>query len=214
MPLPLNFERAEYHGQPMTLDHCVFCSRGITGEFYRTNGDLTCPVCAAHLQSVLPQPTRATYSRSVGYGLVVAAAASLAYLLLYRLLERYGLAANTVFASVAVGYAIGHAMQWAGPAARGRSFQIIGAFLTYAAVAIAQSAAVLPLQGAPVYAYPFLVFAPIAWLFLGRFQESLFLLFFISIGIRWTWMLLRPHGIQITGPENLTAAASAIPQQK
>jgi hypothetical protein len=214
MPPQLNFERAEYHCQPVSLDHCVFCSRGISGEFYRTNGDLTCTVCAAHLQSVLPQPTRQTYLRSAGYGLVVAAGASLAYLLLYRLLERYGLAANTAFASIAVGYAIGHAMRWAGPSARGRRFQITGAFLTYAAVAFAHSAGTLSLEGLPIYAYPVLVFAPIAWLFLGRYQEGLFLLFFISIGIRWTWTLLRPHGVQITGPETLTVPLPTKLEQK
>jgi hypothetical protein len=214
MPPQLNFERAEYHGQPVALDHCVFCSRGISGEFYRTNGDLTCTVCAAHLQNVLPHPTRQTYIRSVGYGLAVAVGASLAYLLLYRLLERYGFASNAAFASIAVGYAIGRAMQWAGPAARGRRFQITAALLTYAAIAFANAVGALPLQGAPIYAYPFLVFTPIAWLFLGRFHEALFLLFFISIGIRWTWMLLRPHGIQITGPETLTTPLSANVEQK
>jgi hypothetical protein len=206
MPPQLNFERAEYHGQSVTLDHCVFCSRGINGEFYRTNGDLTCTVCAAHLQRVLPHPTRQTYIRSAGYGLTVATGASLAYLLIYRLLERYGLAANTAFASIAVGYAVGHAMRWAGPAARGRRFQLTGAVLTYAAVAIANSAGLLSLRGVPVYAYPFLVFAPLVSLFVDRYQEALFLLFFISIGIRWTWTLLRPHGVQITGPETLAIA--------
>jgi hypothetical protein len=215
MPPQLNFERAEYHGQPVSLDHCVFCSRGITGEFYRTNGDLTCTVCAAHLQGVLLYPTRKTYLHSAGYGLVVAAGASLAYLLLYRLLERYGLAANAAFASIAVGYAIGHAMRWAGPAARGRRFQITGALLTYAAVAVAHSAGTLSLQGVPIYAYPFLALAPIAWLFVGRFQEAaLFLLFFISIGIRWTWTLLRPHGIQLTGPETLAVPLPTNLEQK
>lgn len=212
MPPPqLDFQRAQYHGQPISLDHCVFCRRSIDGEFYRTNGDLTCTVCATHLKSVLPHPTRTIYWRSSAYGLVVATGASLAYLLLFRLLSRFGYADNTVFASIAVGYAIGHAMQWAGPAARGRRFQLTGAFLTYAAVAFAHSAGVLSLQGVPLYAYPFLIFTPIAWLFLGRYDEAFFLLFFISIGIRWTWTLLRPHGIAITGPETLP---KPLPEQK
>jgi len=214
-PPQLNFERAEYHGQPVSLDHCVFCSRAITGEFYRTNGDLTCTVCAAHLQQVLPQPTRKIFWRSTGYGLVVAAGASLAYLLLYRFLDRFGYAGNTAFASIPVGYAIGRAMQWAGLSARGRRFQIAGAFLTYVAIAIAHSAGILSSSEAiPILAYPFLLFAPIAWLFIGHFEESAYLLFFISIGIRWTWTLLRPHSVKLTGPETLNASLPAIPTEK
>lgn len=213
-PPQLNFERAEYHGQPVSLDHCVFCGRAITGEFYRTNGDLTCTVCAAHLQQVLPQPTRGIFWRSTGYGLVVAAGASLAYLLLYRFLDRFGYAGNTAFASIAVGYTIGRAMQWTGPSARGRRFQIAGALLTYAAIAFANSVGALSLQGVPIYAYPFLVFAPIAALFLGHFSEAAYLLFFIFIGIRWTWTLLRPHGVRLTGPETLNASLPATPIEK
>ncbi len=210
-PQQLNFQRATYGSDPLPLDHCVFCGRGITGEFYRTNGDLTCPICAAHLQQALPRPTRKTYARSTLYGAVVAAGASLAYLLLFRLLARYGVAEDTAIAAIAVGYAVAHAMQWAGPAARGRRYQLTAALLTYAAVALANTAGLLSLRGVPIYAYPFLVFAPIAALFLGRAQETLFLLFFIALGTRWTWILLRPHGIQITGPETLT---SPIPKQK
>lgn len=210
-PHQLNFERAQYNGQTISLDHCVFCSRGITDAFYRTNGDLTCTVCATHLQSALPQPTREIYARSCLYGLVVAAGASLAYLLLYRFLERYGLAENIIFACFGVGYAVGHGMRWAGPAARGLRFQLTGALLTYAAVATAHSAALANLHGLPLYAYPFLLFGPIFMLFTSRSQDALLLLFFIALGIRWTWTLLRPHGITITGPETLPSSA---PQQK
>ena len=58
-------------------------------------------------------------------------------------------------------------------------------------------------EGAPVWAYPFLVLAPIAGLFVGHFQQGAYLLFFIAIGMRWAWMLLQPHGIRISGPETL-----------
>lgn len=210
-PNQLNFQRADYTGKPIYLDHCVFCTRAIDGEFYRTNGDLTCTVCATQLQSVLPTPTRKTFWRSIGYGGVVAVGASLAYLLLFRLLMRFGTADLAPVAAIPVGYAIGHAMRWAGPSARGRRFQLTAAFLTYAAVATAHAAATLPLRGAPIFAYPALILAPIAWLFFGRSQEALYLLFFIAIGIRWTWNLLQPHGIKITGPETLISTRSHIP---
>ncbi|MGA8937576.1 MAG: hypothetical protein WB439_00270, partial [Acidobacteriaceae bacterium] len=196
-----NFQRAQYSGQPVSLDHCTFCSRAIDGEFYRTNGDLTCPICAAHLQSALPIPTRKTYWRSAGYGLVVAAGASLAYLLLLRFMARLGTADFAPLAAIPVGYAIGRAMQCAGSSARGRRFQLTGAFLTYAAVALASTAGVLSMRGLPLYAYPVLVFGPLLMLITGHSQTALYLLFFIAFGIRWAWTLLQPHGIKITGPE-------------
>lgn len=206
MPLNgLNFQRAEYGTQPVALDHCVFCGRGITGEFYRTNGDLTCAVCADRLRSALPANNPTTFWRSVRLGAVAAIGTSLLYLLLFRLMTEHGMGLGTAFGAIGVGYVIGRAMQFAGPGARGRRYQITAAALTYAAITVALMGAMFGAAGLPTWAYVLFPFGPIFLLFLGQAKLALFLLFFASIGIRWAWMLLAPHAVQITGPETIVS---------
>ena len=95
-------------------------------------------------------------------------------------------------------------MRWAGPSARGRRFQLTGAFLTYTAVAFANSAACpLPPQVFPSMPIHSSSSAPSPCSSSAIRRIALYLLFFIALGIRWAWNLLQPHGIKITGPETL-----------
>ena len=206
MPLNgLNFQRAEYGTEPVSLDHCVFCGRGIAGEFYRTNGDLTCAVCADHIRSVLPADTRATFWSSVRLGTIAAIASSLLYLLLFRLLIDHGMGLATAFGAIGVGYAIGYAMRQSARGAGGRRYQWTAAALTYVAITVVFSAMTLAVADLPFWAYPALALAPVADLFLGHFQLGATEIFFASIGIRWAWGLLRAHPLKVTGPERLVA---------
>ncbi len=207
MPLNgLNFQRAEYGTDPIPLDHCAFCGRGIAAEFYRTNGDLTCPICADHLRSVLPTDTRATFWSSLRLGTIAAIATSLLYLLLFRLLIDHGMGLGTAFGAIGVGYVIGRAMQSAGPGARGRRYQFTAAALTYAAITVALMAAMFGAAGLPTWTYFLFPLGPLFLLFVGQAKLALFLLFFAGIGIRWAWMLLAPHAVKITGPETLPSS--------
>lgn len=204
MPLnDLNFQRAEYGTDPVALDHCVFCGRGITGEFYRTNGDLTCAVCADHLRTALPTDTRTTFWSSVRLGSAAAIGTSLLYLLLFRLMTRHGMGLGTAFGAIGVGYVIGRAMQIAGPGARGRRYQLTASALTYAAITVALMGAMFGAAGLPTWTYFLFPFGPLFLLFVGQVKLALFLLFFAGIGIRWAWMLLAPHAVKITGPETV-----------
>lgn len=207
MPLNgLNFQRAEYGTDPLPLDHCAFCARGIAGEFYRTNGDLTCAVCADRLRSVLPTDTRTTFWSSLRLGTVAAIATSLLYLLLFRLLIDHGMGLGTAFGAIGVGYVIGRAMQSAGPGARGRRYQFTAAALTYAAITVALMGAMFGAAGLPTWTYLLFPLGPLFLLFIGQAKLALFLLFFAGIGIRWAWMLLAPHAVKITGPETLPSS--------
>jgi hypothetical protein len=204
MPLgELNFQRADYGTRPVSLDHCVFCSRGITDEFYRTNGDLTCPICAERLRDALPKDTHQIFWRSAGAGALVAIAASLAYLLLFRWMTAHGMGMGTALGAIAVGYLIGHSMRSVAPGARGRRYQITAATLTYASITAAMMGAMFGAMGIPAWAYLFFPLGPVFLLFVGQARLALFLLFFAAIGIRWAWSLLAPHTVKITGPETL-----------
>jgi hypothetical protein len=204
MPLNgLNFQRAEYGTESVSLDHCVFCGRGIAGEFYRTNGDLTCAVCADRIRSILPADTRAIFWRSVRLGTLAAIASSLLYLLLFRLLIDHGMGLATAFGAIGVGYVIGRAMQTAGPGARGRRYQLTASALTYASITVALMGAMFGVAGLPTWTYFLFPLGPVFLLFVGQVKLALFLLFFAGIGVRWAWMLLTPHAVKITGPETI-----------
>lgn len=211
MPLNgLNFQRAEYGPAPAIPDHCAFCGREIAGEFFRTNGDLTCSVCAEHLRNVLPADTRATFWRSTRLGTVAAVGTSLLYLLLFLWMTKHGMGLGTAFGAMGVGYVIGRAMQSAGPGARGRRYQLTAAALTYAAITAALMGAMFGAAGLPSWAYFLFPFGPVLLLFVGQVKLALFLLFFAGIGIRWAWMLLTPHAVKITGPETIAHPTAPI----
>lgn len=199
----LSFQRAEYGTEPISLVHCAFCGRGITGNFYRINGDPACAVCADRIRSVLPKDTRETFWRSTGLGTAAAMGASLLYLQLFRWMTQHGMGLGTAFGAIAVGYMVGKVMQAAGPGARGRRYQVTAGVLTYAAITVALMGAIFGSIGLPGWTYLLFILGPVFLLFAGHAKLALFLLFFSGIGIRWAWMLLTPHALKIIGPETV-----------
>jgi hypothetical protein len=206
----LNFARAEY-GEPTPLDHCAWCSRGIAGEFFHASGSLICPVCAARARDVLPRDTPVTFRQSAARGLAAAIAASLLYLLLFRFMTDHGLGMGTAFGAIGVGYVIAKIMRTAGPAARGRRYQITAAVLTYAAITVALTSAIFGASTLPAWGYLLLPLGPFLLLFVGRFQLAIFLLLFAGIGIRWAWVILTPLTLKITGPFGVAAPSRPSP---
>jgi len=203
MPIDgLNFERAEYGAEKTFLTFCSWCRRGVAGEFFRANGDPICSVCADRARNVLPLNTRAVYLRTAGVGVLTAVGASIAYLQLMRVLDRFQSGYGMAFGAIGVGYAIGYAMRMASKGAGGRRYQVTAAVLVYAAVVIAADITLVGGVDNPVWFYPFLTLAPFALMFLGRFQLGLLELFMVGIGVRWAWGMLSAPALKITGPES------------
>jgi hypothetical protein len=200
-PKPLNFERAHYEGDAVSLDHCVFCGRGIFESFYRTNGGLTCDVCVERLKRSLPKDTASVFWTATCVGVFTAAGVSGLYFLLLRSVHSLEGGFGLGFGAIGVGYAVGASMKRKAGGAGGRRYQVMAASLTYIAITLALSANFLGMREVPPWAYPFLVLSPWINLFLGQFQMGLFQLFIAGMGMRWAWAILRPHGVQITGPE-------------
>ena len=197
----LDFERAQYGGERVSLDPCALCGRGLVGEFYRTNGDLTCAVCAERIRAAMPADTREVFWRTAGVGAIAAVVVGGAYFLVLQFVETHGGGFGVGFAAIGAGYAIGTAMRRAAKGAGGRRYQWMAALLTYAAITIAFSADLLGTRNVPVWAYPLMALTPFANMLLGHFQLGLLELFLAGIGIRWAWGLLRSHGVKVTGPE-------------
>ena len=208
MPIDdISFARADYSVAPSEQEHCRWCGRGITEEFFRANGVVICPVCADRVKDMLPVDTRKSFSRAAGVGFLAATGACLAYLLLFHFVATEG-GFGIGIGAIGVGYLVGKAMRWAARGAGGRQYQVTAALLTYAAITIAITIDTIGVDGMPIWAYPFFAFGPVVNLFVGHVREGLFELFFAAIGIRWAWGLLTPHAMKITGPERVQEPAA------
>jgi hypothetical protein len=197
----LSFERAEYGAENVLQTFCTWCRRGVADEVYRANEEPICGVCAERARNVLPRDTRAVYWRTTGVGAATAIGASMAYLQLMRVLERFGDGYAMGFGAIAVGYAIGYAMRTASKGAGGRRYQVTAALLVYAAVVAPLAVELLGVDGVPVWAYPFLLLTPFANMVFGHFQLGMLELFVMGIGVQWAWQMLKAPGLKITGPE-------------
>jgi hypothetical protein len=198
----LSFARADYSAVGVVPEHCTWCGRGISGEFFRANGALICPVCADRAKAILPVDTRRSFLQATGVGLLASIGACLAYLLLFHFVTTTG-GFGIAIGAIGVGYGIGLAMRWAVRGAGGRRYQIVAALLTYAAISVAITLGEVGAGGMPVWAYPLLALGPLANVFLGHMREGLFELFIAAIGISSAWRLLKPHALKITGPEQV-----------
>jgi hypothetical protein len=194
----LNFDRADFTAETRE-DHCAWCTRGLNGSYFDVQSNRVCATCAERARRVSPEDTRATFLRSVLFGSLAAAMVGMAYFALFRMTDGMWM----VFASIGVGYVIGKAMRMGSNGVGGRRYQVMAALLTYIAVTVASSAAILGTADLPVWGYPFLMFVPIVNLFLHRIGLGALQILFVLAGARWAWLLMAGTPWRITGPHSL-----------
>lgn len=129
---PLNFDRAQYEGETVSQNDCVYCGRGITTEYYRVGGHMACPVCAQQAQSLVPPNSHNVFLRALSLGAAAAVVGCVGYALIIILTGW-----TIGYAAVGVGFLIGWAMRKTAGQHGGRRYQWAAALLTYAAVAVA-----------------------------------------------------------------------------
>jgi len=129
-PAP-QFETAEYK-PPAGTDSCKFCGQPIAGQYYRVNGQMSCPSCADKAQREVIPDSHAAFMRALLFGSGAAVVGMIGY-------ATVGIVTglNIGFASLAVGYIIGKAMMQASKGIGGRRYQLTAVLLTYAAVSVA-----------------------------------------------------------------------------
>jgi hypothetical protein len=128
-PAP-QFGKAEYLGEP-GADRCAACGQPVVHEYYRVNGAMACPSCAANAQTSVAKDTHAAFVRAVLFGI----AAAILGLILY---SAFGIITGLVigYLSLAVGYMVGKAMLMGSRGIGGRRYQIVAVLLTYSAVSM------------------------------------------------------------------------------
>ena len=196
MPLgPLNFHRAEY-GSATILENCEFCTRGLESGYFNVDKYRVCSPCAVRVGDMQAANTRAVFLRSISIGSLAATMSGLVYFSLFRLTGGGWM----VFAAIGVGYAIGKAMRIGSHGFGGRRYQVMAALLTYIAVVLASSLALMRAPDVPLWAYPVLLFAPFIQMFVGHFSLAALQLLFACVGMRWAWGLMAGKSLKITGP--------------
>ncbi|HEY4355704.1 MAG TPA: hypothetical protein VGN16_08160 [Acidobacteriaceae bacterium] len=195
----LNFARAEYGGAPEPAA-CAVCSRGLNGEYFDIEGSRVCRQCAERARTISPGHSTAAFWRSVITGALAAAFAGTIYFLLFRATHGSWM----VFASIGVGYLIGHAMRLGSGGVGGRRYQVVAALLTYAAVMIGASAAIFAdMMRLTVGRVATLMFTPVLLVSVGQYREALLMLFFCIWGMGWAWKQMAGAPWKITGPHPL-----------
>jgi hypothetical protein len=194
----LSFERADFSAERPAAS-CVWCTRGLGADYFDVQGARVCSVCAGRAREHSPADTRAAFVRSVLFGMIAAGISGLAYFSLCRLPGGEYL----MFTSIGVGYVIGKAMRAGSNGVGGRRYQVMAAVLTYAAVVIASSAAILGTRDVPVWAYPFMVLVPVVSFFAGHSEMGGLQIMLVALGIRWAWSLMAGAPWRISGPHPL-----------
>jgi hypothetical protein len=196
----LNFDRADFNAETRE-DNCAWCTRGLNGSYFDVQNNRVCATCAERARRISPEDTRAAFLRSVLFGSLAAAMVGMAYFSLFRMTGGSWM----IFVSIGVGYVIGKAMRMGSNGAGGRRYQVMAALLTYIAVVVASSAAILGTAGMPAWAYPFLVFFPIVNIFLHHISLGALQMLFVLAGARWAWVLMAGTPWRITGPHSLNS---------
>jgi len=198
----LNFERADF-SEERPAASCRWCTRGLGGEYFDVQGRRVCSVCAERARELSPADTRAAFVRSVLFGVIAAGISGLAYFSLCRTPAGGFL----MVTSLGVGYVIGKAMRTGSGGIGGRRYQVTAAVLTYAAVVIASSAAMLGrVEDVPVWVLPFLTLRPVIDLFIGQADMAALRIMIAFLGIRWAWALTAGAPWRISGPHPLDEA--------
>ena len=233
-PTP-QFGTAEYVGTAGG-DHCQFCHQPIAGNYYRTNGAMTCPGCAEKMRGELAKDTHPAFVRALLYGL----GAAILGMILYA---TFAIVTGIVigYAALAVGWIVGKAMITGSKGVGGRRYQIAAVLLTYAAVSTAaipvwihyagqqrhvrqgqttspQGSSQSGQQDSAPKARPNLVKALGALLLLGLASPFLELsgetfggiigLVILFVGMRFAWQFTAAKAVEIFGPfENSPQAA-------
>jgi hypothetical protein len=124
------FSTAEYASTP-SAEHCRICSKPITGEYYRVNGQIACEACGRQASEGQPTDSHAAFARA----LLLGSGGAVLGLILYSAVAI--LTGWTIgYLALAVGWLVGKGIQKGSNGLGGRRYQIAAVALTYAAISI------------------------------------------------------------------------------
>ncbi|MDB6149851.1 MAG: hypothetical protein JWQ44_1299 [Chthoniobacter sp.] len=191
----LQFEKAEFTApQPMT---CSSCNVPLSTEYYAANDRVLCASCAVSARQFIAGSGlgagRFLQAVLLGVGAAVLGAAVYAGIMIAAKME-IGLI------SIAVGWFVGKAVRKGSHGRGGWRYQVLAAFLTYAAICGAYGAMVwhgIEEKSAGVAVW--LALNSFRLPFLGGFQNVIGLLI-IAFGVWQAWQMNRQLEVEITGP--------------
>lgn len=203
---------------------CAVCKQPIGGSYFQIKGAPICPGCTATIRAQIPRDTHAAF---IG-ALVLGIAGALVGLALYVI---FALSTGLVigWASVAVGYIVGKAMQLGSRGVGGRRYQVVAVLLTYFAVSMSAVPIAIEqsrqhqaqAQAAQATAQPLArmnygkAIAALAWVGIAspilELQDpvnGLLGLIILFVGLRFAWQFTASRWAKISGPYNLAAAGA------
>jgi hypothetical protein len=220
------FATAEYRGNAGETA-CKSCAQAISGAYYRVNGAPTCANCTQQIREQMPKDSHSAFGRGVLFG-VGGALLGLGIYVAFALATGWMIG----YISLAVGYIVGKAIVMGSGGLGGRRYQIAAVLLTYIAVSLAavpiaisqhmkqrsvqhaqvgDSATVQAPKMSPAKAVGLLAMLGLAspFLALSNPAQGLIGLVILFVGIRIAWTITAGRPVNILGPINEAAPATA-----
>jgi hypothetical protein len=125
------FSTAEYAHVPGT-ERCRICNNLIGGDYFRVNGQMACPQCAADARTGQPRDSHSAFTRGIVLGIGAAIVGMIAYAAFTIITGWY-----IGYLALGVGYLVAKAIKKGSNGLGGRRYQIAAVLLTYAAISLA-----------------------------------------------------------------------------
>lgn len=221
------FATAEYAPNSATMK-CAACQQPISGAYFQIKGAPVCVACTEKIRAQIPRDSHGAFVRALVFGI----AGALVGLVLY---VAFALTTGFIigYASLAVGFIVGKAMQLGSRGVGGRRYQVVAVLLTYFAVSMsavpiaieqaqqhrqtqAQSAGTETATPPRGHASLGRTVAVLAWvgiaspiLDLQDPASGLIGLVILFVGIRFAWRFTAARTLNISGPHTAAAAGAA-----
>ena len=137
-PQPVQFDRAEFSSASSTATPCAQCKQPLIQSYYEVNGHLICPQCRDALAQGGSASRGRQFLRSFAAGL---GAAILGAIVWWGVRALIHIEAGII--SIGIGIAVAKGIKWGTFGRGGRGYQILAVLLTYTAVALSYTPAVM-----------------------------------------------------------------------
>lgn len=206
----IQFDRAEFVAETPAQVVCTTCSQNVVQSYYEFAGSIICSHCRETRQSALSGLGLGRFIRAAGAGLGAGIAGAAVW---------YGVRVVTEYElgliAIAIGWAVGRAVNWGSAGKGGWLYQLLAVFLTYTSISMNYIPDVVRgwvSEGGEATALTYVVAFILSYAvpFLSG-AENIIGLLIIAFGLFEAWKLNRRIDAEMTGPYSVAPSAPVTP---
>lgn len=207
----LQFDRADFGGEVSARLTCASCSQEILQSYYEFAGKTICSMCREAREQAMDGWGGGRFLRALLAGIVAGLAGAVVWYLV-RIWTEY----EVGIISIAIGFAVGKAVNWGSRGKGGWLYQVLAVFLTYSAIVTNYVPDIVKQMGedATSNALAWIIAFVISYAvpFMAGFENIIGLLI-IAFGLWEAWKFNARVDAVMTGPYTVTPTAtpSSVP---